>query len=138
MFLVVILVFLGISSAFAQQDAAVAIAEQIVPVTENLTDNFVGCVERLVKIGTPNKDARRDCLKATDKVIKVVSDVSDDASGAANASRPMIVSGSRYGRSYGSSSSIVVVPNTSSSRTSTPRVPKLHTPTYHETTYSSK
>jgi hypothetical protein len=83
----------------AQQEGSVAIAEQIVPASESIVDNFAGCVERLIAIKTSNKDARRDCLKATGKKAKVVSDVSDDASGAANANRPHVIVGG-YGSGY--------------------------------------
>lgn len=85
------------------QAGSVAIAGAIVPASSSITGGFVGCVEKLVAIGTPNKEARHDCLKVSGKAAKLGSDVSDDASGAAEAGRPVIISGygGRYGSSYG-------------------------------------
>ncbi len=88
----------------AQQEGAVAIAEKI-PEVGNTVSDFVGCVEKLVAINIPHKDAMNNCLKATGKQTKIASDISDDASGATKASRPVVVMnpywGGGYGRYYG-------------------------------------
>jgi hypothetical protein len=117
----------------AQQEGSVAIAGVIVPASESIVDDFAGCVERLIAVKTSNKDARRDCLKATGKKVKAVSDVSDDASGATNASRPLVItngygSSYGYGRSYSYSRpirrTVVVTPQRRSSVRATPQTTK--------------
>ena len=92
-FLMFFLVFVPL---WAQDQSGVTLAEQIGSVSVDMMDRAVGCPERMVAIGTPNKEARNYCLKVTAKTAKVISDMSDDVSGAADANKPLVVV-SRYG-----------------------------------------
>ena len=102
------LLMTGFSPLAAQDQSGATLAEQIAMVSSNIMDGSIGCVERMVATGTSDKNARNYCLKVTNKVTKVVSDMSDDVSGAADANRPLVVGyggygygGYGYSRSYG-------------------------------------
>lgn len=112
--------------ALAQQEGSVAIAEAIVPASQNVVSDFVGCVKELTQTGISSKDALKACKEASKVQAKVVSDVSDDASGATKASRPVVVSPYSYG-GYGYGYSY---------RPYTPPTPRYHVPRYHVPRYS--
>ena len=104
-FLAFFLVFVPL---WAQDQSGVTLAEQIGSVSVNLMDRAIGCPEQQVAVvGMSQKEAQKYCLKVIGKITDVVSDMSDDVSGAADANKPLVVvsryGGYGYSRSYYSS-----------------------------------
>lgn len=123
------------AQAQGRQEGSVAIADKIVPSSESIVADFVSCVKELTQTGEVNsKDALKACKDVTKTRAKVVSDVSDDASGATKASRPIVVSPyyGGYGGYYGYSYRRQVVQQY---RYHTPR---YHTPRYHVPQYEPR
>lgn len=95
------LIFVVVLTA-QNQEGSVAIAEQIKPASEEVVDNFTQCVVKLTATGLKPDAAVEACTKVAKVQAKMVSDVSDDASGAAKASRPVVLAQPcSYGRRCG-------------------------------------
>jgi hypothetical protein len=105
MALAVLAVFLAPLAA-GQNEGSIAIAEAVAKTSIDAVGDFTDCVEKLVGAGVPQKEAIKACKEMAKIASKQIRGGLSEASGAAKASRPVVVASyGGWSRGYYSSRS---------------------------------